>query len=223
MKASFQVQLGGQVISFPVNSAAAAAATSCTFQRSPINAKRLLLPAQHHVPSSDHRRDQTSPSKRTQMKLGPKISEAVKGKLRLGAKILKAGGTMGKVFKHLFSNNAEAAGEKLLKTSHCFLSTTAGPIAGLLFISTHKIAFCSDKPIKLSSSPNPNGELIRVHYKVVIPLNKINRVNQSEDVKKPSQKYIEIVTVDNFDFWFMGFFNYQKAHKYLQQALISQA
>ena len=157
------------------------------------------------------------------VKVGPNISETVKGKLRLGAKILRAGGTMGKVFKHLFSNNVEAAGEKLLKTSHCYLSTTAGPIAGLLFISTHKIAFCSDKPIKLSSSPNPNEQLIRVHYKVVIPLSKINRVNQSEDVKKPSQKYIEIVTVDNFDFWFMGFFNYQKAHKYLQQALISQA
>ncbi|PRQ41445.1 putative GRAM domain, PH domain-containing protein [Rosa chinensis] len=228
MKASFQVQLGGQVLGyFPINSAAAA---SCTFERSPMNAKRLLLPAQHHVaiqydhvPSSDHRRDQIGSSKRTQMKLRPKISETVKGKLRLGAKILRAGGTMEKVFKHLFSNNDKAAGEKLLKTCHCYLSTTAGPIAGLLFISTHKIAFCSDKPIKLSSSPNPNGQLIRVHYKVVIPLNKINRVNQSEDVKKPSQKYIEIVTVDNYDFWFMGFFNYQKAHKYLQQALISQA
>lgn len=156
------------------------------------------------------------------MKLGPKISETVKGKLRLGAKILKAGGTMEKVFKHLFSDNVRPAGEKLLKASHCYLSTTAGPIAGLLFISTYKIAFCSDNPIKLSSSPNPNGQLIRVHYKVVIPLNKIKRVNQSEDVKNPSHKYIQLVTVDNFDFWFMGFFNYQKAHKYLQQALVSQ-
>lgn len=57
---------------------------------------------------------------------------------------------------------------------------------------------------------------------VVIPVNKIKRVNQSENVKKPSQKYIEIVTVDNFDFWFMGFLNYQKTLKYLEEA-ISQA
>ncbi|PQP98359.1 putative GEM-like protein 8 [Prunus yedoensis var. nudiflora] len=108
---------------------------------------------------------------------------------------------------------------ELLKASQCYLSTTAGPIAGLLFISTDKIAFCSERSIKLSS---PNGELIRVHYKVVIPVNKIKRVNQSENVEKPSQKYIEIVTVDNFDFWFMGFLNYQKTLKYLEE-VISQA
>ncbi|RVW51477.1 GEM-like protein 6 [Vitis vinifera] len=30
-------------------------------------------------------------------------------------------------------------------------------------------------------------------------------------MKKPSQKYMEIVTMDNFEFWFMGFLNYQKA------------
>ena len=57
---------------------------------------------------------------------------------------------------------------------------------------------------------------------VLIPITKIKRVNQSENVKRPSEKYMEIVTVDNFDFWFMGFFNYQKAFKNLQEA-ISQA
>ena len=57
---------------------------------------------------------------------------------------------------------------------------------------------------------------------VMIPLKKIERVNQSENVKKPSEKYMEVVTVDNFDFWFLGFLNYQKAFKYLQEA-ISQA
>lgn len=56
---------------------------------------------------------------------------------------------------------------------------------------------------------------------VVIPVKKIKRVNQSENVYKPSQKYIEIVTVDNFDFWFMGFLNYQKALNHLQQAISS--
>ncbi|KAL6332541.1 hypothetical protein AAG906_008961 [Vitis piasezkii] len=38
-------------------------------------------------------------------------------------------------------------------------------------------------------------------------------------MKKPSQKYMEIVTMDNFEFWFMGFLNYQKAFSYLQQAI----
>ena len=57
---------------------------------------------------------------------------------------------------------------------------------------------------------------------VAIPVSKIKRVDQSQNAKKPSQKYIEMVTVDNFDFWFMGFLNYKKAFKYLQQA-VSQA
>ncbi|CBI35381.3 unnamed protein product, partial [Vitis vinifera] len=148
---------------------------------------------------------------REHVRLGPKFSETVKGKLSLGARILQVGGVK-RVFKQIFG----VEGEKLLKASQCYLSTTGGPIAGLLFISSQRIAFCSDRSIKFSS---PNGELIRIHYKVSIPLRKIKRANQSENVKNPSQKYMEIVTVDNFDFWFMGFLNYQKAFSYLQQAL----
>ncbi|KAK8698712.1 hypothetical protein V6N13_114821 [Hibiscus sabdariffa] len=107
-------------------------------------------------------------------------------------------------------------GEKLTKAFQCYLSTTAGPIAGLLFISSEKVAFCSDRSIKIQS---PNGEFLRVHYKVLIPLEKIKGVNQSENMKKPSQKYMEIVTVDDFELWFMGFLNHQKTFKYLQQSI----
>ncbi|CAL5354337.1 unnamed protein product [Camellia sinensis] len=152
---------------------------------------------------------------REHVKLGPKITETVKGKLSLGAKIIRAGGVE-KIFKHNFSIRE---GEKLLKASQCYLSTTAGPIAGLLFISTDKVAFFSDRSIKLSS---PTGEFIRIHYKVMIPLVKIKRANESQNMKRPSQKYIEMVTVDNFDFWFMGFLNYRGTFKHFQQAL-SQA
>ncbi|KAJ7954604.1 GEM-like protein 4 [Quillaja saponaria] len=149
------------------------------------------------------------------VRMGPKITETVKGKLSLGARILLLGGVE-RVFKQLFS---VAEREKLLKASQCYLSTTSGPIAGLLFISNDKVAFCSERSIKITS---PKGELVRIHYKVLIPLRKIKCVNQSENVKRPSQKYMEIVTVDNFEFWFMGFLNYPKAFKYLKRA-ISQA
>ncbi|OIV91254.1 hypothetical protein TanjilG_30476 [Lupinus angustifolius] len=152
---------------------------------------------------------------REHVRLGPKITDTVKGKLSLGARILQVGGVE-KVFMRLFSVND---GEKLLKASQCYLSTTTGPIAGLLFISTDKIAFCSERSIKISS---PKGEQIRVHYKVLIPHEKVKYVNQSQNVNKPSEKYIEIVTKDNFDFWFMGFLNFQKAFRCLQQA-VSQA
>ncbi|XP_039004871.1 putative GEM-like protein 8 [Hibiscus syriacus] len=147
---------------------------------------------------------------REHVRSGPKISETLKRKFSLGERILQVGG-MDKIFKQLFSIKE---GEMLLKACQCYLSTTAGPIAGLLFISSQKVAFCSDRAIKI-----PNGEFLRVHYKVLIPLEKIKVLNESENMKKPSQKYMEIVTVDDFEFSFMGFLNYQKAFKYLQQAI----
>ncbi|GMI88411.1 hypothetical protein like AT5G23370 [Hibiscus trionum] len=149
---------------------------------------------------------------REHVRLGPKITETVKGKLSLGARILQVGG-VDKIFKQLFS---VGEGEKLMKACQCYLSTTAGPIAGLLFISSQKVAFCSDRSIKI---PSPNGEFLRVRYKVLIPLEKIKGVNESENMKKPSQKYMEVVTVDGFELWFMGFLNHQKAFKYLQQVI----
>lgn len=93
------------------------------------------------------------------MRLGPKLSETVKGKLSLGARILQVGG-VDKVFKHKFNSRDD---EKLLKASQCYLSTTAGPIAGLLFISDYRVAFCSERSIKLSS---PTGKPLQAHYKV---------------------------------------------------------
>ncbi|XP_010688642.2 GEM-like protein 7 [Beta vulgaris subsp. vulgaris] len=141
------------------------------------------------------------------------IKEHVKGKLSLGAKLLRLG-SMEKVCKQVFSVRE---GERLLKASQCCLSTTAGPIAGLLFISTEKLAFCSDRSIvKLSS---PTGELRRFHYKVVIPLRKIERANQRENTKKASKKYLQLNTTDEFEFWFMGFLNYKKMFKCLQEAI----
>ena len=94
------------------------------------------------------------------VKLGPKFSETVKGKLRLGARIIKEGGREN-IFKHIFGVKE---GEQLLKASQCYLSTTAGPIAGLLFISTEKVAFCSQTSITLQSSNK--GDVITTPYKV---------------------------------------------------------
>lgn len=149
---------------------------------------------------------------REHVKLGTRFSETVKGKLSLGAKVIKEGGR-GNIFKQKFGENE---GEELLKASQCYLSTTIGPIAGLLFISTQKIAFCSERAITFSST---TGQLIRTPYRVVIPIKKIKKANQSENVNKPTQKYIEIVTEDDFEFWFMGFLRYEKAYRNLEKAL----
>ena len=95
------------------------------------------------------------------VKLGPKFSETVKGKLSLGAKIIRKGGREN-IFRQIFS---VSDGEQLLKASQCYLSTTAGPIAGILFISTEKVAFCSERPVTLSACP---GGVVRTPYKVII-------------------------------------------------------
>ncbi|XP_021735160.1 GEM-like protein 4 [Chenopodium quinoa] len=135
------------------------------------------------------------------------MNKLVKGKLSLV-------GGVDKLFRRIFSLRE---GERLLRASRCSLYTTAGPIAGRLFISTEKLAFCSDRPIAKVSSPT--GEPLRFHYKIVIPLMKIGKWDPSEDMKKPSQKYLQVVTADEFEFWFMGFVNYNKTLKCLQQAV----
>ncbi|KAK2405564.1 hypothetical protein QL285_054788 [Trifolium repens] len=146
------------------------------------------------------------------VRLGVNISDTIKRKLSLGARILQVGGVE-KVFMQYFSVSEE---ERLLRVSHCYLSTTSGPLAGLLFISTEKVTFCSERSIKVF---NQKGQMCRIRYKVSIPLKKIKCVRQSQNVEKPTQKYINIVTVDNFDFWLMSVLNYQKTFKYLEQAI----
>ncbi|XP_076898145.1 GEM-like protein 4 [Bidens hawaiensis] len=149
---------------------------------------------------------------RDHVKMGPKLSETLKGKLSLGARIIQKGGREN-IFKEVFGADD---GEKLLKASQCYLSTSAGPIAGILFISTQKLAFCSERSIKLHSA---NGDLIRNPYKVVIPTNKIKESNESENVENPTQKCIQIVTDDSFEFWFMGFVRYEKAFQNLRKVV----
>ncbi|RVX16309.1 GEM-like protein 4 [Vitis vinifera] len=169
-------QLPGEVVRIPIN-------CQCN-DPSPSNGALMLT--QNKIDSMNHRMKK-HPKKtanfvhgvREHLRIGSKISETVKGKLRLGARILQLGGVK-KVFRQIFGFGK---GEKLLKASQCYLSTTAGPIAGLLFISTQRLAFFSERSIRFSS---PNGELVRFHYKVSIPLRKIKRANQSENVKNPS-------------------------------------
>ncbi|KAF3647696.1 GEM-like protein 6 [Capsicum annuum] len=127
---------------------------------------------------------------RKHVSLSLNLTETVKGKLNLRAKILKVGG-LEKIFKQKFSVKDD---EKLLKVSQCYLSTTAVPIAGLLYISTDKIAFCSERSIKLLS---PTGKLLRIRYKVSVPISKVMKAKGSENMENPSQKYIQVITEDD--------------------------
>ncbi|MFS8006393.1 putative GEM-like protein [Helianthus anomalus] len=76
------------------------------------------------------------------VKTGASIADAVVGRIAQGTKVLAEGG-YDKIFRRAFQNIPE---ERLLKSYACYLSTSAGPIMGLLYISTAKLAFCSDNP-----------------------------------------------------------------------------
>ncbi|KAJ0039220.1 hypothetical protein Pint_23237 [Pistacia integerrima] len=210
--AAYSVTTSSSSIKYLPESAAQYHIRDSSANGSPTNKNRKVDSVLKKMNKLGKKADKFAHGVREHVRLAPKITETVKGKLSLGAKILQVGGVE-KIFKQLFN---VGEGENLLKASQCYLSTTAGPIAGLLFISTNKVAFCSERSLKFYSK---NGEIVRVHYKVLIPLEKIKRVNQSVNMQKPSQKYMEICTVDDFDFWFMGFLNYEKAFKYLQQAI----
>ncbi|KAM1179392.1 hypothetical protein ACFX2J_018436 [Malus domestica] len=55
-----------------------------------------------------------------------------------------AEGDYEKIFRHNFETVPE---EQLLKTFACCLSTSAGPVMGILYLSSAKFAFCSDDPL----------------------------------------------------------------------------
>ncbi|CAN1855538.1 Putative GEM-like protein 3 [Linum perenne] len=116
-------------------------------------------------------------------------------RLAQGTKVITEGGHE-KVFIQTFGITT---GEKLLNSYACYLSTSTGPVIGTLYVSTKKVAFCSRL------------------MKVVVRVEELYGVNTS---RNPSERYIQLLTVDRREFWFMGFISFDKAFKQLQQVLI---
>ncbi|PWZ17621.1 GLABRA2 expression modulator [Zea mays] len=76
-------------------------------------------------------------------KTGPSFTEAAMGRLAQGTKVLAEGG-----YEKIFKQTFEVLPDEQLKICFaCYLSTSAGPVMGVLYISTAKIAFCSDNPL----------------------------------------------------------------------------
>lgn len=146
------------------------------------------------------------------LKTSPSLADAAMGRIAQGTKVLTEGGYE-KVFRQTFETVPE---EKLLKSYACYLSTSAGPVMGVLYLSTAKLAFCSDNPL----SYKVGDQTEHSYYKVVLPVNQLKAVNPSTSKINPAEKYIQIISVDNHEFWFMGFVNYDSAVKNLQGALL---
>ncbi|CAJ2672351.1 unnamed protein product [Trifolium pratense] len=146
------------------------------------------------------------------LKTGPSVSSAAMGKMNLTVKAISEGG-FESLYKQIFTTYPN---EKLKKTFACYLSTTTGPVAGTLYLSNIHIAFCSDRPLSFTA---PSGQETWSYYKIMVPLGKIGTVNPVIMRENQSEKYIQIVTVDGHDFWFMGFVNYDKAVKNLSEGV----
>ena len=76
------------------------------------------------------------------VKTGPSVTDAAVGRIAQGTKVLAEGGYE-KIFKTTFQLTIPE--ERLLKSYACYLSTSA--VIGVLYMSTAKLAFCSDNPL----------------------------------------------------------------------------
>lgn len=146
------------------------------------------------------------------MKTGPSVSGAAWAKMNLTAKAITGGG-FESLYKHTF---ATFPNEKLKKTFACYLSTSTGPVAGTLYLSNINIAFCSDRPLSFTA---PSGQQTWSYYKVMVPLGNIGTINPVVMRENSTEKYIQILTVDGHDFWYMGFVNYDKACRHLTESI----
>ncbi|PWA80637.1 GRAM domain-containing protein / ABA-responsive protein-related protein [Artemisia annua] len=180
----------------------------------PITSTRGLILSKPYQPHYSLSTTKSSDMHLTKSHAGKSLLEIVKHKLRYGAKILPLA-REGKIFRKNFSTTES---EKLVHASRCSLYTTAGAIEGILFMSTERVGFCSDRSLKTYSA---TGELLKFQYKVSIPLRKIKGVGESVNEKNPSNKYMELVTVDDFSFWLLGFPNYKKTLRYIHQTISS--
>ncbi|GAB2283245.1 hypothetical protein Dimus_017769 [Dionaea muscipula] len=148
------------------------------------------------------------------LKTSPNLTDAAMGRIAHSAKVLAEGG-----YEKIFHQTFDTVSEESLKNSFaCYLSTSAGPVMGTLYVSTAKLAFCSDNPL-----PYKNGDQTEwSYYKVVIPLIQLKAVNPSSSRVNSAEKYIQIISVDNHEFWYMGFLNYDSAVACLVESLQAQ-
>lgn len=106
------------------------------------------------------------------VRTGPSMSEAAWGKVNLTAKAISEGG-FESMFKQIFATDPN---ERLKKTFACYLSTTTGPVAGTIYLSNARVAFCSDRPLSFAA---PSGQEAWSYYKV----------NEKHAIFKKSQQF----------------------------------
>lgn len=97
------------------------------------------------------------------MKTNPSLTDAALGRIAQGTKVLAEGGYE-KVFQQTFETTPE---EQLKNSFACYLSTSAGPVMGILYVSTAKLAFSSDSPLSYQVGDKTEWS----YYKVPLDVN----------------------------------------------------
>ncbi|KAL5147044.1 GEM-like protein 1 [Glycine soja] len=146
------------------------------------------------------------------IRIGSSLADAAVARIVQGTKVLTLGGP-DILFQQSFGN---FPGEKLIKSFACYLSTSTGPVIGTIYVSTKRVAFCSDYP--LCNYPLSLQQNQSVHYKVVLQLDQLSTVSPFSNRFNPAEKYMQLVTVDGYEFYFMGFIAYDKALKTVREA-----
>lgn len=92
------------------------------------------------------------------VRTGPSFADAAMGRIAQGTKVLAEGGHE-KIFRQTFDAQPE---EQLRKSYACYLSTSAGPVMGVLYLSTAKLAFCSDNPLSYKAGDQTEWSYYKV-------------------------------------------------------------
>ncbi|KAG9139861.1 hypothetical protein Leryth_015239 [Lithospermum erythrorhizon] len=142
---------------------------------------------------------------------GPSFTDAALARIAQSAKVLAEGG-----YEKLFQQTFETVPEEELQNAFaCYLSTSVGPVMGVLYVSTEKLAYASDDPLSFKEREATEWN----NYKVTIPLHQLKEVNTSSSSSNSSEKYIQVISAGNHEFWFMGFLNYSVAVDLLKEVL----
>lgn len=92
------------------------------------------------------------------VKTAPSLTDAALTRIAQGTKVLAEGG-----YENIYRQTFETAADEYLQNYFaCYLSTSAGPIMGVLYVSSAKLAFCSDNPLSYKA----NNKTEWSYYKV---------------------------------------------------------
>lgn len=98
------------------------------------------------------------------VKTSPSMADAALGRIAQGTKVLAEGG-----YEKIFRQTFETVPEEQLKNSFaCYLSTSAGPVMGVLYVSTAKLAFCSDNPLSYKGSDKTEWSYYKVRLDILL-------------------------------------------------------